>query len=251
MEVSALSYTVSCLPSFSFGNHRFVIYVCGYMSVLYVSSCVRVFIYIYKMPHIINIIWYLSFSLWLTLLSIIISRSLLSIIISRSICVATIQPSPVYFSAFLICSLAPTFKLQPFWISKPISDIPLVITALPVYLLCTWSHVTYPLFPQQINYLASSRWWDSPESVLFIFVYSQNSSLGIRGRCICLGIITRIVKSGRMSGWWYLMYLKSGDREAFKKNGVRAQQLSEIETREKTFEFDVKETTEIFLEIGS
>ena len=46
-------------PSFPFGNHKFVSYVCGSISVLYTHSFVSFFSLI---PHISNIIWYLSFS---------------------------------------------------------------------------------------------------------------------------------------------------------------------------------------------
>ena len=64
-----LIYPPSPIP---FGNHKFVFYVCGVISVLYISSFVSFFIWI---PHISDIIWYLSFSVWFTSLSIIISRS--------------------------------------------------------------------------------------------------------------------------------------------------------------------------------
>ena len=64
----------SPFPSpFPFGNHKFVFYFCESISDLYVSSFVSFFFYI---PHISDIIWYLSFSVWLTSLSVIISRSI-------------------------------------------------------------------------------------------------------------------------------------------------------------------------------
>ena len=60
------------LPSsFPFGNPKFVFYVCESLSVLEISS----FVSLFQIPRISCIIWYLSFSVWLTSLSMMISRS--------------------------------------------------------------------------------------------------------------------------------------------------------------------------------
>ena len=59
-------------PTFSFGSRKFVFYVFESVSVSQISS----FVSFFKTPHISDIIWYLSFSVWLTSLSMIISRSI-------------------------------------------------------------------------------------------------------------------------------------------------------------------------------
>ena len=56
-------------PPFPFGNHKLVLRVCGSISVLYVVFFPR------KIPHVTDIIWYFVF-VWLTSLSVIISRSI-------------------------------------------------------------------------------------------------------------------------------------------------------------------------------
>ena len=56
-------------PSSPFGNHKFVFYVCFCFINKFICT-------INLIPHIRDIIQYLSFSLWLTSLSMIISRSL-------------------------------------------------------------------------------------------------------------------------------------------------------------------------------
>ena len=56
---------------FLFGNYKFVFYAYEFISVLYIDSFVLFFI-----PHISDATYYLSFSVWLTSLSMIISRSI-------------------------------------------------------------------------------------------------------------------------------------------------------------------------------
>ena len=56
---------------FPLGKHTFVFYVCDSVSVLWISS----FVLLFWVPHISGLIWYLSFSAWLTLLSMTNSGS--------------------------------------------------------------------------------------------------------------------------------------------------------------------------------
>ena len=56
---------------FPFGNHKFVFYVLESLSVLQISSFASFF---FLISHISDIVGYLSFSVWLTSLSMIISR---------------------------------------------------------------------------------------------------------------------------------------------------------------------------------
>ena len=60
--------SVSC---FSFGNYTFVLKICESVFVLQVSLFIS---FKNLIPHISGITWYLSFSFWLTSLSMIISR---------------------------------------------------------------------------------------------------------------------------------------------------------------------------------
>ena len=53
-------------PPFPFGNHKFVFYVSGSIYFLYISSFAS-----FLIPHISKIMWYFSFSIWLTSLSMI------------------------------------------------------------------------------------------------------------------------------------------------------------------------------------
>ena len=53
-------------PTFPFGNHKFAFYVCGSISVLYISS----FVSFFYIPHVSGMIRYLSFSVWLCSLRI-------------------------------------------------------------------------------------------------------------------------------------------------------------------------------------
>ena len=76
------SYFIPSLP-FPFGNHKFVFYVCEFISVLSISSFVLSHM---KIPHVLShdmcyhmtcvITWHVPYSVWFTPLSTMISRSL-------------------------------------------------------------------------------------------------------------------------------------------------------------------------------
>ena len=59
-------------PPFPFGNHVYFPCLCIYFCFEYKLICIIFF----KILHISDIIWYLSFSAWLTSLTMIISRSI-------------------------------------------------------------------------------------------------------------------------------------------------------------------------------
>ena len=78
----SILYIVVCIcqsqsPNLSFlpfppDNHNFVFYICNSISILQISS----FVPFFQIPHISDILYYLSFSVCLTSLSMTISRSI-------------------------------------------------------------------------------------------------------------------------------------------------------------------------------